>query len=138
MAIKISMIQPCRLVVVTTFCLALASAHAHAQQRRSYDCPKARTQSELNECANRAYKAADARMHTAYAALSRGLADTTRRSALANAQKAWAGFRDKYCQFIAGPYREGSMYPMQLGFCLAGVTDDRAKQLRADLVNEHL
>jgi uncharacterized protein YecT (DUF1311 family) len=127
-----------RVIVPVALYLAVAPTHAPAQQRRSYDCPKARTQSELNQCAGAAYKASDARMHTAYAALSRGLADSTRRSALAEAQNAWLGFRDKYCQFIASPYRDGSMYPMQLGFCLAGVTDERTKQLRGDLLNEHL
>ena len=138
MAIHISIVQPYQLIVAVAFYLSIAATNAQAQQRRSYDCPKARTQSELNECANAVSKAADARMHTAYAALNRGLADTTRRTALAEAQKAWLGFRNEYCQFIASPYRGGSLYPMQLGFCLAGVTDERTKQLRGDLLNEHL
>lgn len=116
----------------------MAAAPAEAQQRRSYPCPNARTQTDLNECASAAYKAAELRMNAAYAALKRGVADTTRRHALAAAQQAWVGFRDKYCRFIASANEGGSMYPMQLGFCLAGVTDERTKQLRADLTNERL
>jgi uncharacterized protein YecT (DUF1311 family) len=77
-------------------------------------------------------------MKRAYAALARALTDTTRRRALAAAQQAWVGFRDSYCHFIADPYQTGSMYPMQFGFCLAGVTEERTKQLRGDLVNERL
>jgi uncharacterized protein YecT (DUF1311 family) len=138
MATHISIMQPFRLTLLVVSCISLAPVRAVAQQRRSYDCPKARTQSALNTCADVTFKSAEARMQTAYAALSRGLADTTRRTTLAEAQKAWLAFRNKYCRFIAGPYRDGSMYPMQLGFCLAGVTDERAKQLRTDLLNERL
>lgn len=77
-------------------------------------------------------------MKAAYAKLVAGVADTTRRQVLAAAQNAWIAFRDKYCRFVASAYDGGSMYPMQYAFCLAGVTEEREKQLRGDLVNEHL
>jgi uncharacterized protein YecT (DUF1311 family) len=118
--------------------VVLTASRGEAQQRRSYTCPKAQTQSDLNACADAVYKAADLQMKRAYAALTQGLADATRRRALVAAQRAWVAFRDSYCHFVAGPLESGSVYPMQLGFCLAGVTEERTKQLRGDLLNERL
>ena len=132
------MTQLSRLASFTLLFVALSAEGASAQQKGSDPCPNAGTQRALNQCADSIFRKADMRMKTAYGKLLAALTDTTRRRALAASQDAWIGFRDKYCRFIASAYEGGSMYPMQLGFCLAGVTAERDKQLRADLVNERL
>jgi uncharacterized protein YecT (DUF1311 family) len=129
---------PLPAIVAGLLSVALHASPGEAQQKQSYPCRAAETQRALNQCADSAFKKADARMKVAYAKLSGALADTSRRQALSAAQQAWTSYRDKYCRFIASAYEGGSMYPMQLGFCLAGVTEEREKQLGADLTNERL
>lgn len=109
---------------------------SQAQNARSYDCPRAETQLALNQCAAAELKRAEAYMQAVYDSLHVILRDTSRIRLLAEAQMAWVAFRRAYCVYIAGAYEGGSMYPMQYGFCAAGVTDERAKQLRQDRLNE--
>jgi len=118
--------------------IALPCLDPAAQASRSDQCPKARNQRDLNECAGAAYRAADVKMEIAFDKLRNAVSDSARRVKLTDAQNAWLDFRDKYCGFVASAEKGGSMAPMQHGFCMAKITEQRTRQLRADLINEHL
>ncbi|MDQ3907943.1 MAG: lysozyme inhibitor LprI family protein [Acidobacteriota bacterium] len=116
------------------FCALAAcalSGGASAQRKaaaQSNPCEEARTQSELNECADREYKKADAELNRAYQQLMRASGGSDAK--LKTAQLAWIKFRDAECDYEAAGAEGGSMQPMVYSFCLADVTKARTKQLR--------
>ena len=95
-------------------------------------CPGERTQQELNLCASRAFRKADAELHRLYQQLMKD-AGAGERAKLRAAQLAWLKFRDAHCEYEAFGNTGGSIYPMVYGFCLAEVTGERAKQFRDTL-----
>ncbi|HEX8161724.1 MAG TPA: lysozyme inhibitor LprI family protein [Pyrinomonadaceae bacterium] len=110
-----------------------ALAQKKKPARDAGPCPEAHTQLDMNECADRQYRRADAELNRAYQQLVRasGGADAK----LKAAQLAWLKFRDAECDYEAGRYEGGSMKPMVYSFCLADVTGVRTKQLR-DMLKE--
>lgn len=92
-------------------------------------CPEARNQFELNQCAARARDRADAELNKVYRELMKDTG-TTERAKLRAAQLAWIRFRDAHCDYRSIGNKGGSIYPMVYSFCLAGVTNDRVKQMR--------
>jgi uncharacterized protein YecT (DUF1311 family) len=99
-------------------------------------CPGSHSQAELNQCAARARDKADAELNKVYRELMKG-AGTTERTKLREAQLAWLKFRDTQCDYESVGNKGGSIYPMVVGFCLARVTNDRAKQLQ-EILRESL
>ena len=95
-------------------------------------CPGERTQAELNQCASRAFRRADAELNKLYQQLLKG-AGAGERAKLRAAQLAWIKFRDAHCEYEAFGNTGGSIYPMVYGFCLAEVTRGRVKQFRDTL-----
>jgi uncharacterized protein YecT (DUF1311 family) len=114
---------------------ACAFAHASPAQKKaaaqSNPCDEARTQMEMNECADREYRKADAELNRVYQQLVR--ASGGRDAKLKAAQLAWLKFRDAQCDYEAAFNEGGSMQPMTYSFCLADVTAARTKQLRESL-----
>ena len=96
---------------------------------REDPCPGSRTQFELNQCAARARDKADAELNTVYRELMKD-AGATERAKLRAAQLAWIKFRDLQCDYESVGNKGGSIYPMVVSFCLAGVTTTRTKQLQ--------
>jgi uncharacterized protein YecT (DUF1311 family) len=94
-------------------------------------CDEARTQVEMNECADRQYQKADAELNRVYQQLMR--ASGGKDAKLKTAQLAWIKFRDAECDYEAAFNEGGSMQPMTYSFCLADVTTARTKQLRESL-----
>jgi uncharacterized protein YecT (DUF1311 family) len=94
-------------------------------------CPEARTQADLNVCADSKYTKADAELNRVYQELMR--ASGGRDQKLKSAQLAWLKFRDAQCDYEASFNEGGSMQPMTYSFCLADVTKARTKQLRESL-----
>ncbi|HJR05688.1 MAG TPA: lysozyme inhibitor LprI family protein [Pyrinomonadaceae bacterium] len=92
-------------------------------------CPGEHTQFELNQCAARARDKADAELNKVYRELMKD-AGTTERAKLRAAQLAWLKFRDAHCDYESVGNKGGSIYPMVVSFCLAGVTNARVKQLQ--------
>ncbi len=119
------------------FCALVAFAateHSSAQQRKSataQPCEDARTQLEMNECADREYRKADAELNRVYQQLVRASGGTDAK--LKAAQLAWIKFRDAECDYKAAFNEGGSMQSMTYSFCLADVTAARTKQLRESL-----
>ncbi|MCB6176838.1 lysozyme inhibitor LprI family protein [Rhodobacter sp. Har01] len=118
-------------------CLALFALPAAAQD---IDCANAMAQQELNWCAEQDWQRADAALNAAYKAalalLQRWDADLPEAErggaqALREAQRAWITFRDKACEAEGFAMRGGSAEPLLVYGCMAGLTEDRAAQLRA-------
>ena len=108
----------------------LLSGYAFAQGTKKSDpCANAETQAEMNICAGKEYKAADATLNQVYRQLTAILNDEEK-SQLKEAQTAWLKYRDLNCEFIADQYKGGTMRPMIHGLCLADVTKNRTTELR--------
>lgn len=111
----------------------LSAAPLAAQGGRSPSadrCQDARTQTELNTCAAREYRAADAELNRVWQRLMTA-ADAEQRPLLRTAQRAWVAFRDAHCASEAADFRGGSIEPMLRSLCLADVTRARTAQLAA-------
>jgi uncharacterized protein YecT (DUF1311 family) len=105
--------------------LAASTSPAGAQ-----DCDAAEDQAMMNLCADRDYKAADAKLNAQYREITARLADDkAAREKLVKAQRSWIAFRDAECAFAASGVEGGSVYPMILGYCLAGLTQARSEDL---------
>lgn len=99
-------------------------------------------QSDLNICAHHEFLDADEALNAQWkvtAAKMRaldedGFAPEDGRpghfEALLAAQRAWLAYRDAHCVTEGYWARGGSMEPMLVSFCLAGLTKDRTEQLR--------
>jgi uncharacterized protein YecT (DUF1311 family) len=126
--------------IVTALAAALvlaAGAHAQPQpqtQPQLIKCGNASTQTDLNLCADQAYRKSDAELNAAYRTVTARLKDDQATLAkLQSAQKAWLFFRDAECAFSSGGTTGGSAYPMVLSQCLDKLTQTRTKELRAYL-----
>ena len=117
---------------VTFFVLlcTLVSGYAFAQGTKKADpCTHAQSQAEMNDCAGKEYKAADAVLNQVYRQLVAKL-DDEEKSQLKEAQTAWLKYRDLNCGFVADQYKGGTIRPMIHGLCLADVTKNRTNELR--------
>ena len=109
--------------------LADPVAVAPAAEAQTDRCPGAVTQLDLTDCAAREYRDADADLNRVYRDVM-SLAGARQERGLREAQRAWLRFRDAHCAVEAAAYEGGSIQPMVRAFCLAGVTEQRADQLR--------
>jgi uncharacterized protein YecT (DUF1311 family) len=102
---------------------------------RADDCANAQDQATMNECAGKAFDAADAKLNDAYKQIEGRLKDdAASKKLLVDAQRAWVAFRDAECNFQGGPRAEaGSMYPMVVASCQAALTNGRLKDLQGYL-----
>ena len=120
--------------------LALMGQSGAAQ---ALDCSELMTQSQMNQCADRDYRAADAQLNAQWrdtlAELRRRDADRLDRwdtrpgyaEQLLTAQRAWLAYRDAHCASEGYAARGGSMEPMLVSFCLRHLTEQRTAQLAA-------
>ena len=116
--------------VLASFLLAIAAvAYAGPPQKKSEPCPNAQSQAEMNDCAGREYKRADAELNQVYQKLV-AMLDADEKTQLKAVEMTWIKYRDANCDFVADQYKGGSIRPMILGFCLADVTRDRANELK--------
>ncbi|HEU5235697.1 MAG TPA: lysozyme inhibitor LprI family protein [Pyrinomonadaceae bacterium] len=98
-------------------------------QKKPDPCAGAQSQAEMNICAGKEYKSADAELNQVYQKLSSILNDEEK-SQLKEAENAWIRYRDLNCEFVADQYKGGSIRPMIHGLCLADVTRNRTAELR--------
>ena len=112
------------------FLCLLASPYTYGQRTKKSDpCANAQTQAEMNNCAGREYKAADAVLNQVYRQLV-SMLDDEEKSQLKEAQTAWLKYRDSNCEFVADQYKGGTIRPMIHGLCLAEMTRNRTAELR--------
>ncbi len=101
------------------------------------ECNDSSNQMELNQCAARAFEAADRELNADFRDIQRRLgkdADTKR--LLVDAQRAWILFRDAECTFQTSAAAQGTIFPLVYANCKADLTSDRIKQLKAYLACE--
>ena len=97
--------------------------------KKSDPCANAQTQAEMNDCAGKEYKTADAVLNQVYRQLV-AMLDNEEKAQLKEAQTAWLRYRDLNCDFVADQYKGGTIRPMIHGLCLADVTKNRTAELR--------
>ena len=121
-----------KLLTISGLLLLILPAAVLAQDQTKDPCANAQSQAELNMCWGKEYKAADARLNTAYREFMSKL-NEEETAQLKNAQLAWLKYRDTNCDFVADQFKGGSMRPMIAAMCLADVTDARAKELKSQM-----
>jgi len=112
--------------------LLLSSTIVAQEQKKSDPCADAQTQTEMNICWGKEYKAADAQLNVVYREFTSKLSPEET-AQLKAAQLAWLKFRDANCEFVADQYKGGTMRPMIAGMCLADVTNARTSELKAQM-----
>jgi uncharacterized protein YecT (DUF1311 family) len=110
----------------------VVSAQKRKPVKTADPCANATTQFDMNECAGREYKKADAELNKVYQQLMRASAPEEQPK-LKAAQLAWLKFRDAQCDYESALNAGGTMYSMVVDYCLADVTQARTKQLRDSL-----
>ncbi|CAB3655196.1 lysozyme inhibitor LprI family protein [Achromobacter pestifer] len=119
-----------RIAIATAAALILAAG----AQAQPLNCANAATQTDMNLCADQAYRKSDADLNKAYkTVIDRLKDDRTTTTQLQAAQKAWLFFRDAECAFSSSGTTGGSAYPMVLTQCLDKLTQARTKELLAYL-----
>jgi uncharacterized protein YecT (DUF1311 family) len=117
-------------VLVAVLILATAGAAGAEDQLDCRDWGnKDLNQHEMNMCAHRDYKAADAQLNAAYRVLTAKI-DANAKTLLVEAQRAWIQFRDKECKYEAAENEGGSIYPMIYSGCLTRLTMARTRELK--------
>ena len=107
----------------------LAAGSALGQGTKKAPCSDANTQAEMNICAGKEYKTADAALNRVYQQLV-AMLDSAEKDQLKEAQTAWIKYRDANCDFVGDQYKGGSIRPTIYGLCLADVTRNRTAELR--------
>jgi len=121
-----------RLFLILIVVVMTMSAGFAQQKKKANPCDSAQNQTEMNICAEKEYKAADATLNKVYAQLMSKLEDE-HKVKLKEAELAWIKFRDANCEFQAFPNMGGTIYPLVYSGCLTATTLDRIKELRAAL-----
>lgn len=112
--------------------LLLAVGSGFGQGTKKPPCTDAYTQAEMNICAGKEYKTADATLNRVYQQLV-AMLDAEEKTQLKEAQTAWIKYRDANCEFVGDQYKGGSIRPTIYGLCLADVTRNRTAELRAQI-----
>lgn len=119
-----------RALLAGLLCIAGLAGAASAE-----DCTTLATQLEMNDCAARAFDAADADLNRTYGDVVAQLTDDPAGlGKLRAAERAWVAFRDAECGFAAKGVETGSIYPMILFACRQAMTEDRLATLKGYLV----
>ena len=123
-----------RLVTAVLFTFALlAAAHAQKQaQRDPCEGEGAETQSAMNMCADKKFKAADAVLNRVYNELASKL-EADARARLKTAEVSWLKYRDDNCEYEAAPWDGGSMQPLIRSSCYERMTKARTEELRGQI-----
>lgn len=91
-------------------------------------CDDPQTQIEMNQCAQQAYKQADAELNQVYKTLHASLSDSGKQR-LTDAELAWVSFRDLDCDFARDQYEGGAIAPLIYYSCLEDLTELRTTEL---------
>jgi uncharacterized protein YecT (DUF1311 family) len=92
----------------------------------------AQSQLELNQQAAADLRKSDERLNVVYRALQAKISDAGKKS-LQTAQQSWLRFRDQECEFETIGTVGGSIHSMIVAICLTRLTDQRVKDLEAQL-----
>ncbi|WP_024537931.1 lysozyme inhibitor LprI family protein [Comamonas badia] len=122
------------LAAVATAVLGLAGSALAARAADDACYQKAQTQAQLNACASAALKREDDQLNQLYRQIMDRLgADQKARDLLTHAERDWLRFRGSACSFTAMRVADGSIYPMMMNDCMAGLTRTRNIELQDHL-----
>ena len=120
-----------RRVLIGAAALALlALVPARADEADGIDCAHAMAQQDMNICADKDYRKADAELNRVYKKTVAGL-DGHSRDLLRASQREWIKFRDAECIYQSAQNEGGSIYPLVYAGCLTALTMERTKQIKA-------
>jgi uncharacterized protein YecT (DUF1311 family) len=91
----------------------------------------------MNQCAGKAFRAADATMNQVYRRLV-SMLDEDEKAQLKEAQTAWLKYRDTNCEFVADQYKGGSIRPLIEATCLGDMTKSRTTELKTQITERTL
>ncbi|MEM0997247.1 MAG: lysozyme inhibitor LprI family protein [Bacteroidota bacterium] len=111
-------------------CLALFLFTGLPAQGYEPDCDDPRTQMDMNECAQREFKAADQALNVAYKKLM-ALVDDDLEAKIRQAQRTWVKFRDESCECERFLYDGGSISPLIWANCRTRATQQRTEELNS-------
>jgi uncharacterized protein YecT (DUF1311 family) len=92
----------------------------------------AQSQMELNQQAGAALRKSDDQLNAVYNKLRAKISDAGKKS-LQTAQQSWLHFRDQECEFETMGTVGGSIHGMIVAICQTRLTDQRIKDLEAQL-----
>ena len=92
----------------------------------------AQSQMELNARAGSDLRKSDEQLNAVYNKLRAKISDAGKKS-LQTAQQSWLRFRDQECEFETMGTVGGSIHSMVIALCLTRLTDQRIKDLDAQL-----
>jgi uncharacterized protein YecT (DUF1311 family) len=115
-----------KLAGAITFALIAASASA------AENCKNPQSQLAMNTCAAQDYKREDVRLNKNYQGLM-AKTEKGQQAKLKALQLAWIKFRDLKCDYESAQYEGGTIYPFVQESCLAEMTRQRNKDLKAML-----
>jgi uncharacterized protein YecT (DUF1311 family) len=127
-----------RILISLILVICPLSLSAPAQKRGAEKSPcegTSGTQAEANACARDRHARAEAEMKRVYEQLMSELAgyEGTEQQKLREAQTLWLQYRDANCESEASIYEGGSIRPAVYSTCLASMTRERTRRLRAFL-----
>lgn len=112
---------------VATLALLAGGARAAADAGAD-DCDPNGNQQQMNACAARDFRAADAALNIRYGEVMKTMS-TQMRTALRNEQRAWLKGRDPACKRASKANEGGSMWPLVFNSCLEKSTRKRTAEL---------
>ena len=110
--------------LILAFMLMISPA---AKADTNLECNYEGSQIEMNECAKRDYREADAALNKAYYDKLKSIASSGQREQLVNKQRDWIKRRDARCKFKKD---EGSNATINHLTCMQSMTEIRTLQLR--------
>lgn len=120
------------LIIITCF---FSTAVLPQKKGEKSPCVDNETQVGANACARFKYEKADAEMNRVYGQLMSELAgeDDRNQQKLRQAQLLWLKYRDSNCESEASIYEGGSIRPAVYSHCLASITQERTRRMKAFL-----
>ena len=119
----------CALRAVAASAVLLLAFGAHAADEASpLDCKPDGNQQQMNACAVRDFRAADAALNIRYGEVMKSLSPQ-QRTALRTEQRAWLKGRDPGCKTAAKSSEGGSIWPLEFYGCLEQSTRKRTAKL---------
>jgi uncharacterized protein YecT (DUF1311 family) len=118
-----------RAVAASAVLLLLLAAGAHAaDDANPLDCRPDGNQQQMNACAVRDFRAADAALNIRYGEVMKTLSPQMR-VALRTEQRTWLKGRDPSCKRASKANEGGSIWPLVFNSCLEKSTRQRTAEL---------
>jgi len=112
--------------------IVLSSAWARAQDEKIDCTSQSLNMMELDQCAGRDFKAAEAKLEALYLSM-RAKYDAPNRTLLEAAQRSWRAWRDAECAYVTNGTAGGTINSMMQTKCRTAKTNARVKELNAQL-----